>query len=173
MQDLQGRSHFANEEVTMESASPEVAAAIAKANKPKEKKKVEYCEYCGVRPYFKTVPTKKGTKRICKKCHGNTVILRAQQTPRRNDKCPCGSGLKYKACCKRRPKLPDSAKMVEMSQNTQPISQEELEARLGDMADKAADGTLEEIKELAEEPVQAPSPLPPDMAAAMERITGS
>jgi hypothetical protein len=38
---------------------------------------------------------------ICEKCSANIVEPIRRMLPKisRNAKCPCGSGLKYKACC--------------------------------------------------------------------------
>lgn len=56
----------------------------------------DMCEYCGKRPAYKTDGKAKG---ICSHCLGLTHDpRRVQPVPGRNEKCPCGSGKKYKHC---------------------------------------------------------------------------
>jgi hypothetical protein len=61
--------------------------------------KIGVCAYCKKHPIFKTEGDGTG---ICQKClHRKMTVqpIKAQDSPGRNDPCPCGSGKKFKRCC--------------------------------------------------------------------------
>ena len=48
---------------------------------------------------YKEIITKKGTGNIEFLNEKKIMIVRAEKKIRPNEKCPCGSGKKYKNCC--------------------------------------------------------------------------
>lgn len=47
---------------------------------------------------------------------GQTPYKRKNPLPGRNDKCPCGSGLKFKQCCEKNMRLRMQLKFIEARQ---------------------------------------------------------
>lgn len=57
------------------------------------------CYMCGKKEFFKTGDN---GEPLCRRCASFTTHTIKNNTPRvtRNQKCPCGSGLKFKRCCR-------------------------------------------------------------------------
>ena len=65
----------------------------------------DLCHYCN-RPALKSVPAAGGrVVDVCERHAGGPPITAAYVAPAekvgRNDPCPCGSGKKWKKCCRR------------------------------------------------------------------------
>jgi len=60
------------------------------------------CEICGQRKPIKTTWIEGRTVQVCGKCAKTPIptIRRRSKRIGRNDPCPCGSGKKFKKCCK-------------------------------------------------------------------------
>lgn len=66
-------------------------------------KEIQLCEYCCKRPALKTNGE---SKYECENhansgsCEGLKPVKYLEKLQHNNDRCNCGSGLKYKKCCK-------------------------------------------------------------------------